>query len=136
MGRDIVNSSLLYRSAPVASAACAVHCLAAPLLVSVAPALATAEVEWGLLLLGAAVSGVVLRSGFRAHGRIVPVLAAALCVALWVAALGGLVGGDLAEPLTFVASIGLAAATYWSGRLRHAATCESCACPAHRADTA
>lgn len=135
MGRDNVNSSLLYRSAPVASAACAVHCLAAPLLVSVAPALATAEVEWGLLLVGAVVSGAVLRSGFRAHGRIAPVVAAAVCVALWIAALG-LETGLPAEPLAFVASIGLAVATYWSGRLRHAATCESCACPAHRPDSA
>jgi hypothetical protein len=127
MSKPIVISSFLYRSAPLASAACAVHCLAAPLLVSAAPAAATPEVEWGLLLLASVVSAAVLRTGWRSHGRAAPGLAAAACVVLWLAALGGFA----AEPVMFIASMGLAAATYWSGRLRHAATCESCACPAH-----
>jgi len=125
-------NSFLYRSAPLASAACAVHCLAAPLLVSVAPAAATPEVEWALLLLASAVSAVVLRSGFRAHGRIAPVLIAVVCVALWIAVLGGAEIGVPEELATIAASVTLAAATYWSGRLRHSAECQSCGCPAHR----
>lgn len=129
-------NSFLYRSAPVASALCAAHCLAAPLLVSVAPVATTPGVEWGLLLLAGAVSATVLRSGFRAHSRTAPAAIAAACLALWAAVLGGWVPDVPAEAVTFVASIGVAAATYWSGRLRHAATCESCACPAHRAESA
>jgi len=128
-----VNSFLL-RSAPVASALCAVHCLAAPLLVSVAPAATTPGVEWGLLALAGAVSAAVLRSGFRAHGRSAPAAVAAACLALWAAVLGGWATALPAEAVTFATSIGVAAATYWSGRLRHTAACEMCGCPAHRSE--
>ncbi len=114
---------------------CAVHCLAAPVLAAVAPALALPSLAEHAVQLGSVVlAGVMARSGIRAHGDrrvLVPmVLGAVLWIAsdplAWTGA--ALTAGHVAGGLL------LAAGMAWNGHLRHKATCGACACPAHSHD--
>lgn len=67
------GSESLDRTGVVASISCAVHCMVAPLIVLLAPALGGIWVHPGVHLAIASlvlpVAGLALRKGFRAHGR-------------------------------------------------------------------
>lgn len=111
---------------------CAVHCVATPLLVMAAPALALGHgTETVVQAVSAVLAAVMAWSGIRAHGRLAvlaPMLAGLL---LWAApALAGWTGA--AETLAHAAGgVLLAGGMMWSARLRHRAACHYCGCPAH-----
>lgn len=107
---------------------CAVHCVAAPLLMVLAPALALDEAHERAVL-GASVllAAAAVALGFRTHRRPgvwLPVAAGALLFLRPPAVLPE-------EAVSIAASLLLAAGTFWSARLRHRATCRRCGCIAH-----
>jgi hypothetical protein len=108
---------------------CALHCLAAPLVVLFAPRLAAAEAHEPVILgasFGLAATAAVL--GMRVHRRRAPLLLAAAGGLLWLATLRPIpLSGEAAS---VAASLLMAAGTLWSARLRHRATCPRCGCPA------
>jgi hypothetical protein len=111
---------------------CAVHCLASPVLVMAAPALALGHRGEAVVQATSAVLAAMMAwSGIRAHGRravLAPMLAG---LVLWSApALAGWTGA--AETLAHAAGgVLLAGGMIWSARLRHTAACHHCGCPAH-----
>jgi hypothetical protein len=119
------RASILGVAAPLL---CAVHCVAAPLLVVVSPALVHGPAETAFRLATLAIAALLLRSGLRAHGRRVVLAPAALGVAAWALS----EAAPSAETALSVAG-GLLIATgmLWNARLRHRAVCHSCGCPAH-----
>jgi hypothetical protein len=71
--------------------ACVVHCLAAPLLVAVVPAVwADAATEWVLLGFTVVFGGWVLTQGSRRHGRVVLWVPAIVGLMLWAMSLAGM----------------------------------------------
>jgi hypothetical protein len=109
---------------------CAVHCLAAPLVVVFAPALApNRQVESVLLLLSVGLSIVLLRWGVRAHGRRIVWLPAMTGLAVWAGAHVLLRGGaELAGEV--VGALLLASGLLWNAWLSHRAGCSGCGAPA------
>jgi hypothetical protein len=115
---------------------CAAHCLALPLLVLFAPALAPdPRIELAVLGGATALSVTVLAAGYRVHGRGEVWVPATLGVALWVIAhAAGLHGpGELA--LEVGGALLIAAGLIRSAWLRHLALCGGCGCPAHAEGT-
>jgi hypothetical protein len=109
------------------SGACAVHCLAHPVMVLVLPAAALGERLEGAVLLGLlGVSAALLLSGIRRHGRYVPALPVVAATMLWVVALAGLVPEPAKAML--IAAGGLLSfwGLTWSRRLEHACPCGEC----------
>jgi hypothetical protein len=113
---------------------CAAHCVASPLLVLAAPALALSEgSEAAVKLASAALAAGLVWSGVRAHGRLavaLPVLAGA---AVWAAAAALGADGAAERLWTAAGAVLLAAGMSWNAQLRHRATCRACGCAAHRA---
>lgn len=111
---------------------CAVHCLASPVLVMAAPALALGHGAEALVqAVSAVLAGLMAWSGTRAHGRravLAPIVAG---VVLWAAP--ALVGwtGMMETAAHAAGGILLAGGMIWSARLRHDAACHHCGCPAH-----
>jgi formylmethanofuran dehydrogenase subunit A len=109
---------------------CAVHCLATPLLVLVAPALLLgAAVEHAIMVASLVMAAAFLGWGIRIHRRFTvaaPALAGAL---LWVGgeALGSHSSGVLV--LHAVGGLLLAGALALNARLRHNALCRACGVP-------
>lgn len=108
---------------------CAAHCIAAPLLVALAPRLAASERHERAAMAGSlclALAAVVL--GVRVHRRAAPLLLVGTGAACWMA--------PLATPLVpeqvaaVAASLAMAAGTLWSAHLRHRVACPRCGCPA------
>lgn len=111
---------------------CAAHCVASPLLVLAVPALGLGhEAEPLVQAASALLASVAAWNGIRAHGRLAVLLPMLAGGALWmISALLGLHGA--AEAAAGVAGgLLLAGGMLWSGRLRHAAACHDCGCPAH-----
>jgi hypothetical protein len=111
---------------------CAVHCLASPVLVMAAPALALGRGGEVVVQAASAVLAALMAwSGIRAHGRravLTPMIAG---VALWAApALAGWTGAA-ETPAHAAGGVLLAGGMIWSARLRHRAACHHCGCPAH-----
>jgi hypothetical protein len=114
-----------------ASAVCAVHCLASPLLVLTLPMWAAVEAVEHVVLAALPVGTVwLLWHGVRRHGRWWPALPVTAAVVFWGAALwspaegvvhAGLVGGG-----GVLAFTGL----QWSERLSRACGCGACAAAA------
>jgi hypothetical protein len=110
-----------------ASAACLVHCLALPLAIAVAPALArwadaSESLHLLIFFLAVPISAVAMLAGFRRHGLIIPLLLAVTGLAM--IGVGALAGFGLAVEIgaTVVGSLILAAAHLWNlraGRSRH-----------------
>lgn len=108
---------------------CAVHCIAAPLAVALAPRLALPEAHERVVMAASICLAVLVSlAGIRSHRRAAPLLIVAAGALLW--------GAPLAVPsipetvATVAASLLLAVGTLWSARLRHRATCADCGCPA------
>ncbi|MEM6672143.1 MAG: MerC domain-containing protein [Planctomycetota bacterium] len=82
-------SRRLDRTGVVASISCAIHCMVAPLIVLLAPAIGGVWVHPGMHLAIAAlvlpVAGFALRNGFRTHGRPWIVLGGAIGMSLVLA---------------------------------------------------
>lgn len=114
--------------------ACAAHCVVMPLLALFLPVLAPAHgVEVVLMLASAALATGATLAGVRAHGsRAVwlPVLAG---LAVWGAGLAGWAAPVPEPAVTTAGALLLAGGMVRNARLRHAATCHSCGCPAHPA---
>lgn len=108
---------------------CAVHCMAAPLVLALAPRFAPGEAAERAVLAGSILLAATAAAlGRRVHGRWAPLLVVLAGALLWLA---GLVARLPEEPATIGASVLLAAGTLWSARLRHNATCPRCGCHAH-----
>ena len=125
-----ISDSRLPALAAAAPLLCAVHCIASPLLVIVAPTVSLGgPFETGIKLASAVLAAVFLVFGVRAHGRRAVVAPVALGLALWLAAAGT---HGLAEVvLSALGGILQAAGLAWSAALRHKAVCHTCACPGH-----
>jgi hypothetical protein len=108
---------------------CAAHCMAAPLVLALAPRLAPGEAAERAVLAGSILlAGAAAALGRRVHRRRAPLLVVLAGALLWLAGLAALLPE---EPATIGASLLLAVGTLWSARLRHTATCHRCGCGAH-----
>jgi hypothetical protein len=111
---------------------CAVHCIASPVLVMAAPALALGHGGEAVVQAASAVLAALMAwSGIRAHGRLAVLAPMLAGLVLWGAP--ALVGWtSVAETAAHAAGgLLLAGGMIWSARLRHRAACHHCACPAH-----
>ena len=117
--------------AAAAPLACAVHCIAAPLVVLVLPAAGVhGPVETAVKLASAALALSFGWSGVRAHRRPAVLVPVMLGLALWVASSHAV--GLLPETIgSALGGVMMAAGLGWSASLRHRAVCGACACPAH-----
>lgn len=111
------------------SFACLLHCLALPLGVIAAPALARwlgeteTAVHWGLFVLAAGISGAALYSGFRRHGAMLVLVVGAVGLAVMAVAAAHWFGTSLEAALTLIGASILALAHVVNLRLctmRHA----------------
>jgi hypothetical protein len=102
----------------IAPLVCAIHCLATPLLVAVAPSVVVGpQAEWALLGLTVVLVIVALIAGLRSHRdlRPAPLLAAGLAV--WVGSLLHVFHPLPEEPVTAVAALVVATGLVWNSRL-------------------
>lgn len=112
---------------------CALHCLAAPLLLAIAPAFArSAALEGGLMATALLVAVPTLARGVKVHGRYALWGLAAVGVALWAVELGGLAPSLPKASLTVGGSALLAGALMMNVRLRRRMAA-GCDCPVHAA---
>ncbi|MFZ5625195.1 MAG: MerC domain-containing protein [Gemmatimonadota bacterium] len=119
-----------YRLAGIAPLVCAIHCIAMPAVVALAPALApSAAVETWLLVASAGLGIGGLAAGTRRHRRAIVWAPAGAGFGLWITR-SALAPDGLAETLVTVAgALLVAGALAWSARLRHLAACRHCGCP-------
>jgi hypothetical protein len=105
---------------------CVAHCLAAPLLLVIAPALAENKaVEAGLMGVSAVIALLVVGLGVRKHGEPQVWLPVVVGLGFWMSAL--LTPGEAAERLLTVAGgVFLVGGLFWDARLRHRTVCRSC----------
>jgi hypothetical protein len=112
---------------------CAVHCLAAPVLLVVAPAFATSTLlEGGLMAAASLVAVPTVAGGVQAHGRSIVWLPIAAGAVIWASELMELARGVPDTVLTVTGSLLLAGGLLWNARLRARAH-DDCACTVHRA---
>lgn len=111
----------------IAPLVCAVHCLATPLLVAVAPSVVGPQMEWALLGLTVVLVVVALTGGLRSHRdlRPAPLLAAGLAV--WLGSLLHVFHPLPEEPITALAALVVATGLVWNSRLVCAHREVSCA---------
>lgn len=110
---------------------CAVHCLAAPALLVVAPALAeSAALE--LALVGGSLAFAVWAAlgGVRRHGERRVWIPLLIGVLLLLASRTGAAAGEGEEILTALGSLALLAGVLWDLRLRRRCACSGCGCAA------
>jgi len=111
---------------------CAVHCVAAPVLLVVAPAFASSTLVEGVLMAAAFFFAVVIvMAGVQVHGRAVVWIPISLGSLLWVAELAEAPISAPGTVLTVAGSLLLAGGLVWNSRLRAKAR-PACDCPAHR----
>lgn len=117
---------LVERLAIAAALACLAHCAALPLVIAALPALATVmpvpeTVHLAALALAVPTTLFALVSGYRLHGRALPVVAGVAGLALL--ALGAIAWGRTAAeaPVTIVGSLVIAAAHIGNWRWRRRA---------------
>jgi hypothetical protein len=117
-------------SAQAAPLACAVHCMAMPLLAASFPMLGSGATEWAFFGAGALLSLAAGLEAARHHRRLLPLVAVSVAITAWALSIAG-AARPLPEDATSVAAcLALAAASLWGARLRHHARCQSCTCPA------
>ncbi len=105
---------------------CVAHCLAAPVLLVVAPALAENHtLEAALMGISAAIALLVVWTGSRRHGESQVWLPVVGGLVFWICALA--VSGAVGERvLTVIGGALLAGGLFWNARLRHRTTCDAC----------
>jgi drug/metabolite transporter superfamily protein YnfA len=105
---------------------CVAHCLAAPVLVVMAPALAgNGSVEIALMVISTMIAVTVLVTGVRRHGESLVWMPAIAGLSLWL--LGLIIPGEMQErALMACGGILLAGGLFWDARLRHRASCTGC----------
>lgn len=131
-GQARETSSLWAAAVPLL---CAVHCLAAPMLAVVAPALALPRsADHAVQVVSALVAAVIAWSGLRVHGRRAVLAPMAAGVALWIGGEAMGVEGTAEIAAHVAGGLLLAAGMAWNGHLRHQASCHHCGCPAHHHD--
>jgi len=110
--------------AAVAPLVCVVHCLAAPLLLSLAPSLAENRLVEAVLVAIASVVGIgTIIRGIRLHERLQALFPLAAGISVWVAALT-IPDSPVPEVvLMVVAGVLVAGAMFWDARLRPGHTC-------------
>jgi hypothetical protein len=114
---------------PLSAAApllCVAHCLATPLFVVVAPALAgNKTVEIALMIVSGVIALSVLVMGVRRHGETLVWVPAIVGFSLW--SVGIVSPGEMQERLLLTGGgILLAGGLFWDARLRHRVSCSSC----------
>jgi hypothetical protein len=92
-----------------ASGACAVHCLAHPLVVVLPVAALGERLEGAVLVALVVLAALLLWSGARRHGRLAPALPVLAAIALWSAALAGAVE----EPVKALVIAGGGGLSFW-----------------------
>ena len=136
------KSARLDRIGVVASAACAVHCLVAPLLMLALPVTGAIwshwSVHWVLAVLVLPLACWVIYRGYRRHGRRLALVAAGLGSALIVAGLIlPMVDTDWGVSASLPAWMGGGlAATAGGAEVEHAACADAACCPAVVPDAA
>ena len=126
-----LSSSRVAAWAPAAPVLCAVHCIATPLVVSLLPAAGAGEAAEPWLLAAVLVlATIALRTELRTHGQRRVLVPAVAGFAVWTASLAGWLEPAPEGLTTTLGSLAVAGAMVWSARLRHAATCRGCGCPA------
>jgi hypothetical protein len=111
---------------------CAVHCLAAPVLLVIAPVLASSALVEGALMAAALLFAVpVLFAGVQVHGRWLVWLPIALGSVLWISELAHAPIPAPGTVLTVSGSLLLAGGLVWNSRLRMRAG-SSCVRPGRR----
>jgi hypothetical protein len=111
---------------------CAAHCLALPVLVLFAPALAPdPRIELAVLGGAATISVAVLAAGYRVHRRGEVWVPATLGIALWVIAHAAWLHGPGELALEAGGALLIAGSLIRGAWLRHLALCDGCGCPAH-----
>jgi hypothetical protein len=131
----ILESSLMNRFFPhpwgwasVAPVACAIHCVATPLLVAVAPAFAVGETaEWVLFGLTLGLVAWALTSGLRRHGNVRPAIVILPALGVWMASLLHVFHPIPEEATTALAALVVAGGLIWNARM-DCATGEVAAC--------
>jgi hypothetical protein len=112
--------------AAMAPLLCVAHCLAAPLLLLVAPVLAeNAVVESVMMGVSVVVAVLFTAYGVRRHAEMRVVVPLAAGMGVWAAAVLDLVPVE-ERVLTVAGGLAIALALVWNARLTHAATCRSC----------
>jgi len=115
-----------------ASALCAIHCVAAPVLVLVSPALRISQTaEHAMIAVATAIAFVFLAWGVKRHGRVAVWFPALLGLSIWI---GGEWIVDHSHRGLLLHALGstfLAGGLIWNGWLTHAARCVDCCCPSH-----
>jgi hypothetical protein len=112
---------------------CAVHCLAAPLLLVIAPSLvATPWMEGALMVVAAGLALPLVMQGVRSHGAWWIWIPAVAGLTLWGVELTRLPVGVSDVALTLGGSTLLAVAILLNARIRHRQGGNECSCPAHR----
>jgi hypothetical protein len=111
---------------------CAAHCMAAPLLVAAAPALAVSEAMEPVVQLATLVFAAVMAAlGVRVHRRPAVFAPVAAVTVIWLAAGAAGLEGLAETAVAVVGSLAVAAGLWWNARLRHDATCRACTCSSH-----
>jgi uncharacterized membrane protein HdeD (DUF308 family) len=112
----------------IAPLACAVHCVATPVLLVIAPAIAVSPlVEWSFLGVTVLVAGIALAAGLRTHRDPWPLLPILLGIGLWFGSLMHAFRPISEELTTTMAALTVAAGLVWNSRLHCAARKASCA---------
>jgi len=110
---------------------CAAHCLGAPVLLVLAPTLATSVMLEGALMMAACffvIPGVV--GGVQLHRRVHVWWPVGFGAGLWGVELSGLADPVPGTVLTVSGSLLLAGGVVWNSRLRRRVS-HACSCPAH-----
>ena len=111
---------------------CAVHCVAAPVLVSTLPFFAATHALEGWLLAASAVLAIAtLATSWRLHGRGAVWLVVTAGFVVWGASVAGWLEPLPEAAMSPLGGLFVAGALFWNGRLRHQAACGPCACPVH-----
>ncbi len=108
---------------------CALHCVATPLVVLVAPSFAPDIRSEVAMLAGSAVLAAVASTiGIREHGSRVVLAPILVGLAIWALSLGGAFRPLPEAATTAMPSLLVAAGLLWNARLRHVAVCPGCGC--------
>jgi hypothetical protein len=112
-------------------AACAVHCVVAPLVAGSLPFVHLGKtVELALLVVSALIAGASLLESRRSHRRWIVWLPVLLGIGLWGASLDPTFAGTSHGLMAALGGGLIAAGLVWDGRVRHRAACPSrCDCP-------